>query len=636
VTIRHNARVIDLASRLDPKIAGVPALTAAATRANRSRATYMRRLLQPWQARALSYYDLVGECWNATQFYSRSLKQVRLYAAVRDEAGELEATDDPEVTQEVARIQDPGGGGYSRLMDSYGRLRFLIGEGYYLVTNPDGEDERWEFVSPDELRITGSGTYTRFMAPSLPAEELVDIPDSAFQPVGDQALIFRSWRPHPRFSLLADSPIRAVLDILEELVLLTLAVRGTAKSRLVRNGILLLPEELSPAALTASDGGDEAPANDIFIEDLIEQLLAGITNPGSAASVAPALIRAAGDQLDKIKWLQISNPMETYPEEGLRTEAIRRFATGIEMPAEILLGTADVNHWGAWLINEEAARQYIFPVCQDLCDELTAVFLRPVLKAANVPNWEQYVIAYDATAVVAHPDRSADAIAAHDRLVISDQALRNATDFNDSDAPPQDELERRIATKIMDPSALTDPYEPATTDPVNADDQQTGEEGGPRADTVKEGPPATGVPTAGGAPELSALQRDVLRICLQGIQRGRHIAGSRLRSLTVDAADEVFATSLRPKAALADVPNEKLAAALGVEWVRLNCAKSDADLVSGIGRETQRKLKTIGVNGDRGERIGELVQHEARRGLYRDQIVPSKGFAQKISREIAE
>lgn len=586
----------------------------------------LRRLLQPWQATALTYYDSVGECWNAAQFYSRSLKQIRIFAATRDESGELvEVEDNPAVQDEVARIQDPGGGGYSQFMDSYGRLMFMIGEGYVLVTNPDGDDEGWEFVSPDELRINGEGSYTRFAAPSLPAEQLHDIPDTAYKPLGEGVLVYRIWRKHPRFSLWADSPMRAVLDILQELILLTAAVRGTAKSRLVRNGILYIPDEISPPPLEAV--GDEDLSLDPFLEQLQTQLIAAIQNPGTAAAVAPAIMRGAAEWADAIKWIQVSNPLETYPEEGLRTEAIRRFATGIEMPSEVLTGTADVNHWGAWLIDEQAAKQYVFPFCQQLCDDLTSVFLRPALKASGLENWDDYVIAYDASAVVAKPDRTATFKDAHDRLVISDQAYREAIDANDKDAPEQDEWDRRAAVKMNDPDALTIPY--SQQEGNEADDQLAGTEGGPETDTdASEGAPER--PDAPPAENLATRRGHARGAAAAALARAREVAGNRLRTAIRNKGADEFGASLTPFDQIANVQNATLARALGPEWVRGNGSRELA-LVAGSTSAMLEALQGIGVNGMVGATLAQMVEAHAARTLY---LPPAKGLPTQISEYI--
>ena len=506
------------------------------------------------------------------------------------------------------------------MMDSYGRIKFLIGEGYFLITNPEGDDEGWEFVSPDELRMTGDGAYTRFAAPSLPAEELVDIPDSAYKPVGDQALIYRVWRPSPRYSLLADSPIRAVLDVLEELVLLTLSVRSTAKNRLVRNGILYVPDEISPVEM-GTDGGDEDLSNDPFTAVLQEQLVAGIQNPGTPAAVSPAIVRGPAEYADAMKWIQVSNPLETYPEEGLRNETIRRFATGIEMPAELLLGTADVNHWGAWLIDEQAAKNYIFPACQDLCDDLTSVFLRPVLKAAGVANWNDYVIAYDASAVVAKPDRTDAWKDAHDRLVVSDASYREAIDANDEDAPDQDEWDRRAAVKMNDPDALVVPYSEQTED--EADDQLAGQDGGPQGesqdgDSLEEGAPPK--PTEPPAEELAMRRGVVLGAVQAAMVRARKQAGSRLRNRMRNMKPEEFANAHVPFDQLGAVPDQRLGEVLGPEWIRTH-AGGEAALVKGTAAaELRETLASFGVNGEIADQLEAQVLTFAARGL----CVPAK------------
>lgn len=591
------------------------ALTAAAVRVNKSRAGNMRRLIQPWQQRALAYYDIVGECWNSAQFYSRSLKQVRLYVAERDDNGELQETEDPEALDQLERIQDPGGGGYSRLLDAYGRLWFLAGEGYYLITNPDGDDESWEFVSSDELRLNGAGEYTRFAAPSLPAQMLRDVPDTAYQPVGDEALVYRVWRPHPRYSALADSPVRAVLDLLEELVLLTLTVRARAKSRLAANGILFIPDELSlkpPEAV-----GDEDAELDPFLADIIEQIVTPIENPGTASAVSPALVRGAGEWIEKVKLLQISNPLETYPEQGLRTEAVRRYAIGIEMPAEILTGTADVNHWGAWLIDEQAARQYIFPVCQTLVDDLTSIFLRPTLRQAGVADWEKYVFAFDASAVVAHPDRAKDARELHDRLVISDETLRDSNNFNDSDAPDDDELRRRIGIKLKDVGiALGEPYEPAVTPLLNPDEEQTGEEGAPQSGGEVDAGAPEGIPADEGVTASLVAQNRTHGFLVHGILRGRQLAGGRLRTILQHASPESFELSLTPLEKLADVPNDRLAEALGAQWVRAHAGRNEQTLVQGATAGMPEILRSWGISKAATDKLCALIEQHAARTLY--------------------
>jgi hypothetical protein len=67
--------------------------------------------------------------------------------------------------------------------------------------------------------------------------------------------------------MLADATMQGVLDVCEELVLLTQAVRSRARSRLAGPGILLVNGKVSPIPI----GGDVADANpdeDPFVRDL--------------------------------------------------------------------------------------------------------------------------------------------------------------------------------------------------------------------------------------------------------------------------------------------------------------------------------------------------------------------------------
>src|SRR2546423_14365029 len=100
--------------------------------------------------------------------------------------------------------------------------------------------------------------------------------------------------------------------------------------------------------------------------------------------------------------------------------------------------------------------------------------MRPVMREEGDADWEKYVIGYDAAAVVAHPDAGKDAKDLHDRIVISDQALRERTNFIDEDAPTDEEWHRRAALKMNNAAALGYVEEIPVTADVNEDAQVTG------------------------------------------------------------------------------------------------------------------------------------------------------------------
>src|SRR6185369_12954787 len=104
--------------------------------------------------------------------------------AVLNDEGEPEESTDQQLIDLFERIQDPGGGGRSELAAAYGRLMFLIGDGYLTVTSQDG-DEAWEFLSPLELKLKPGGRpdrpqdFLRLRAPGLTPEELSEAGDEA-------------------------------------------------------------------------------------------------------------------------------------------------------------------------------------------------------------------------------------------------------------------------------------------------------------------------------------------------------------------------------------------------------------------------------------------------------------------------
>lgn len=327
------------------------ALVAAATRIETGTSQDLRRLIQPWQARALTYFDMVGEVSFSSEFYSRTLAKIRLFPAILDDNGEPQETDDPTLVDLWNRVQDPSGG-RSELQASYGRLMFIIGEGYLTCTPDPDWGEVWEFLSPNELRVQPGGIYVRYRAPQIGTQEYINAPDDQLEPAAglgtapDEIIAYRLWKKHPSYSWWAHSSLRAVLDILEELLLLTMAVRSQATNRAANNGILLWPDEMSLPSLDTQ--GQEDPDTDVFFNEFAESYLGPIVNPGSAAASVPLLVRMAAALIPEnaggprmVKF----DANDSYAEQGIRTELIRRFAMGVDLPPEQLLGMADANHW---------------------------------------------------------------------------------------------------------------------------------------------------------------------------------------------------------------------------------------------------------------------------------------------------
>lgn len=633
--------------------AHVKAITASAVRIGLNDSDMLRRVAQGWQTRAFLYYEQMGEIWYAAQFYARALAKLELNvkkidAASAAGAGEEEDVEDARIQGYVTRIQDPGGG-RANLLGAYGRLMFLTGEGYLLCTNPveqdapvgegggsadglddddteeltvqdqaDGLYEQWEFLSTDELRPTGDGSFTRFKAPSLNAEEIDLEDEDNWAPVPGTAVAYRLWRRHPRYSILADAPMRGILDLCEELLLLTMAVRARAVSRVAGSGILLVPEEISPPPLTPD--GDEDPAEDPLLADLTEAMVTPISDPGTASAVVPFILRGPAEYLKELRLIELSDPTKLYPETGLRTECIRRMAIGADMPPEALIGTEDSNHWTAWSIDEQTWKAHIQPIAQMLVDDLTAAYLRPAMTADGVANPELYVVAYDASAVINHPDRTKDAKDLWDRLAISDDALREAGGFTEDAAPEEEEWLRRAGFLMRDSSmaayaipAVRANIEPTPGEIVTADGtdgaatgavEKPAESGGTGAPTPPEqqaAPPSAVAASAYGAEVAGAVR--------VSIQRCRELAGSRLRSRC---------SGIPEAAALIDgVPAGLVASGLGRERVQVIASGvTPRELVRGGAAALIAALTDFGMSRGEATALAQAVERHAAQTLY--------------------
>jgi hypothetical protein len=602
------------------------ALTASATRADVNNSASMRRLVQPWQERALTYYDSLGAIKYAGNFLSRNLTQLRIFPAFLDENGEPQETELPAARELLDRVQDPNGG-RTNLFGTYARLRFLIGESY-LVCTYDGDDgEKWEMLSVDELRVNASGTYTRMMAPQTGTTELKAAPDDAFEPLADTAIVYRLWRPHPRFSLWADSSLRGILDDCEELLLLQAAVRARVRSRLAGPGVWVIADDISPAPPEVI--GDENMAADPFYEDLIEAITTPISEEGSAAAMVPMLLRVPAERVkDGFNFISFRDANEEYREVALRDEALKRLAIGLDMPPEVLTGIADVNHWGAWQVDEQTFKAHIQPVCQELCDDLTSAYLRPAAREAGIANWQRIVVAYDAAGIVNHPDRAKDAKELQALGAIGHAALRDACGFDDSDAPTEAERAERIGILTRDPSLAwygiptirsggIEPSPGEIEDPQGSNDAGAGPSTGAE---VEPGPP----PNA--PPDTNVASAMILGACDMAVERSRSLAGSRIRTRANNGCQEC-------KERLLQVPQRLVASTLGPEMVSGLNAPADRELVAGGADDLVQTLTRWGIAGERARAIGDQVESHAARTLYELEPAPlPSGFAAFVAR----
>lgn len=423
---------------------------------------------QGWQAHAFGYRDRIGELRYALQFRARAISRVKFHVAmIVDDDDEpvptsLRLDDDPEKAAritldptlcEAAELELnrlPLDAGYS-FLGVWSENYDIAGEVWLHGYVDDLGDEVWRFRSVDEVDVSPDGRTVNLK------DDLTGSPGRRVNL--DTEELYRLWVPHPRRAYLADSALCALLDVLEDIVLVGRELRAAARSRIMANGILKVPNGLSVMKNVRedTDGGADDTDDDAFMAELTAALMAPIANEGDAGSVVPAMVRGEIEDLKAFEHMKLEREDSEHLLEKL-TSALSRMANGLDIPPEILTGMADVNHWTAWQIDSATARHHIEPSVRLMADSLTMAFLRPVLRSYGFPLSEikRVRIWYDLGSLTENPNRREDAITAREQGAIGDESFRQALGFNEGDAPSAAESLFMIAMKSgMDQATAT-------------------------------------------------------------------------------------------------------------------------------------------------------------------------------------
>ena len=223
------------------------ALTAATNRIRIDDKAAIEKLRQSsadtgWQTRAWSDYETVGEIHFAFNLVGNVISRIRFYPAADitpnvapayvDDARDLTPGIAEAAKAAMRRISDTNGD-FSTLA-RHAAINLGVPGECYLVQIP-GRDiltstgvqrvpESWEIRSKDEVVVTtDKDAPVKVRArPEYKDSELVALPKTAF--------VGRIWRRNPRYSALADSSMRAVLDLVDELMLINQTFKATARS----------------------------------------------------------------------------------------------------------------------------------------------------------------------------------------------------------------------------------------------------------------------------------------------------------------------------------------------------------------------------------------------------------------------
>lgn len=378
-----------------------------------------------WQEQAWEMLDAVGELRYYVAWRANSCSRVRLIASELDPntglpTGECE---NPRVVEIVKAIAG-GTLGQAQLLKRAVESLTVPGELWVAILASDGGPERWFVLSRDEIKRKG-----RVVELTLPD-------GSVYEVVPGQDTMFRVWNPRPRKASEPDSPVRATMDSLREIVRTTKTISNASKSRLIGNGVVFVPHEMSLPATNAgtsmeSDAVTGTPAVQQLQELLFQVAQTAYDDEDSMAALIPMFAAVPGEQVKNVSHLKFDNSVTDIAIKT-RNDAIARLAMGLDVSPERLLGLGTTsNHWSAWAIGEEDVRLHIVPPVETVCLALTEHVLGTVLAREGLDP-ARFVVWYDATPLTADPDMTTSATNAFDRGVITADAYREFLGLGDT------------------------------------------------------------------------------------------------------------------------------------------------------------------------------------------------------------
>jgi hypothetical protein len=613
-----------------------------------------------WQKQAWDFYDLIGELRYGARYYGNSISQLRLNISWKSETGAKAEPVDPDNLPEgldrrqydiavdtLSRLHS-NEGSVTEILKQFGVNLFVAGEGYLIGrTDPLSGGERWDFYSTEQV-VWLNGSWHIKENLLWRSEDLIKL--------SSEDHLIRIWQPHPRFSDEPDSPMRSILSLCEELLLLSANVRATALSR-IPAGILLMPDTMLDAGADYdpenlnNDANREGQAQSA-LEEIYQHFITPISDPNSAASVAPFILTGDPEDLEQVRLIEFDREVDVVAAEQ-RKELLMRMAHGIDLPTEVLNGMQSINHWTAWQIEESSYKAHIRPAASLFCSAVTSSLVWPAVQAATGQEADvRLVVGFDPIDLISHIDRRLNAKDGHSSLVISDSTYRRSLGFSEDDAPDEMEYKRRMAlqqaaltltpvaageldsvTEALDESvARLRPGAP-TPESISADPDPRGSKPdidiSPQPDEPSGVSPnvpdvavtAAGTPTGVGA-KLVAIDRALLEsmemLATSAVKRVLEKAGAKVRSKV--SREEPL------KAAIASVPSWEVPSVLGEGVVSSLFAQQDVftseefddfkDQYDSLTHRAQAQVRRIAAQY--GLSDYELAELEAKQEAERD------------------
>jgi hypothetical protein len=422
----------------------------------------MSKIDRSWQRKAFDYAEEVGELGAILNLQANTVAlcafPVRKWSddqaawvandPATDDARDEDDDYDDRPSNVMRAFVGPQGGTEDLIRRAAFNL-YCAGEVGLCGSSDDEKNLIWEFLSVEELYTDANGDLVR--RPGGLASEA--------KALSAESYTARCWRSSARYSDLADSEVRRVLPILQEIVTLTQVVDAIAKSQIAAN-MIFIPDHLT--VMSSNPTEDDPDVEDeeelSLVDELFLHLTTPVEDPTSAARVVPLAVTGKANESGKsgIEIIELSRSLDSLSLKELRQEALGRLAQGLDAPPELVSGKSASNHWTAANIDAEFIVKHIQPIGQMIADFITVSYLRPMLETFEDMSEEEaanFKVEFDPSPVIARNDEAKSARDLADWL--SDEAILTANGFTRADLASKETIrQRRLWTLISTQPAV--------------------------------------------------------------------------------------------------------------------------------------------------------------------------------------
>lgn len=379
---------------------------------------------QQWQDQVWDALDVCGELSNAVMALGHLLSRIPVFPAeYPDEPdGEPIRTTDPDVVRIAERLGTPQE--ISILLKQAAIQKLLPGE-YQLIGiqpgpgRPNKTREEYFICSISELKSEGDSA-------------VVEHPSGAnIKLVKGQDTWVRVWTPHPRKARLAYSPVRPLLNNIDELVWWDMAASAVSKSRLGQMGMVMFPSNIEAPIQADDPPGLTGSAR--AVARWMRSVTKGIREPGTPSSSVPMAMTYPWN--DKgVSGVEVINfPRNDDELMEKRTDRnLHRIAQGFPLPIEFFFGSGDATYGGASQISRDKLTENVEPFVVDLISDWTRHWFRPILsKSGKDPN--KFLFWYDPSNLLVIPRWEEQANKGVELGLVSPKAWRRINNISEAD-----------------------------------------------------------------------------------------------------------------------------------------------------------------------------------------------------------